>query len=127
MRLLFTFAALALLAACASASPQASRADFSGVASAAVLSGAGGPAAITFEQAQRMFGPADVVRREGAGGLLSYRLPGCALALGFARDRAGELRLSVVEAGPPTPRGAPPSLAQCAAAAETRKRRGAGA
>jgi len=77
---------------------------------------------MTFEAAQRLFGRGDVDRREGRGGLLSYRLPTCALALVFAMDAAGALRLAAVEAGPPTPRDPAPSLSQCAAEATARAR-----
>jgi len=122
MRPLLFLLFLALLGACAATPPPVSSRPSGSLAAA--LAGAGSASAVTFEQAERLFGPADVQRREGAGGLLSYRLPGCALALGFAADRAGALRLSAVEAGPPTPRDPPPSLAQCAAAAEARKRQG---
>ena len=124
MRFLLSLPALAVVAACASTSPPPGTPRSGGVASAAVLARAGAADAVTFEQAERLFGPPDVRRQEGAGGLLSYRLPGCALALGFAADRAGALRLSVVEISPPTPRDPQPSAAQCAAAAEARKRQG---
>lgn len=123
MRLVFLFLAAASLSACAS-SPRVATPS---IGIAAALAAAGGPSALTFEQAQRVFGTADVSRHEGSGGLLSYRLPGCALALGFAADRSGALRLAAVEVGPPTPRDPNPSLAQCAAAVEERKRKAPGA
>lgn len=91
---------------------------------ALALAKAGQADAPTYEQALGLFGAPDVSRREGQGGLLSYRLPGCALALAFAMDGAGALRLAAVEAGPPTPRDAQPSLAQCAAQASARRNSG---
>lgn len=86
------------------------------------LAKAGRADAPTYEQILGLFGAADVSTREGQGGLLSYRLPACALALGFAKDQAGALRLAAVEAGPLTPRDAKPSLADCAAQAGARRK-----
>lgn len=77
--------------------------------------------ALRYEEALKRFGPPDVARREGKGGLLSYRLPGCALALAFVEDANGVLRLAEVEAGPPQ-QGAPaPTVEACFAAAEARR------
>lgn len=117
------------LAACTSSvqspagPPRAVIAPFIGDGAAA-LAKAGKPDAPTYEQVLGLFGEADVATREGQGGLLSYRLPACALALGFARDKAGVLRLAVVEMGPLTPRAVAPSPADCAAMAQARRRNG---
>jgi len=123
VRIRFTFLALLVgaLAGCASGNtpahgPAVRSGAFGGAA--AVLTGAGGGDAITFDQAMALFGPGAVQLREGRGGLLSYRLPQCALALAFAQDAKGALRLSAVEFGPPTPRDPQPSLEACAAAAQ---------
>jgi hypothetical protein len=88
---------------------------------AALLAQAGAADALTYEQALQRFGAPAVQLREGRGGLLSYRLPGCALALAFAQDGQGALRLAAVEIGPPTPAAPQPSLPQCAAAVEQRQ------
>ncbi len=91
---------------------------------AQALAKAGAPDAPTYEQMLRLFGPPDVSRLEGRGGLLSYRLAGCALALAFATDAAGALRLAAIEAGPLTPRDPKPTLATCAAQASARRNAG---
>ena len=90
-----------------------------GASRAAALGSAGRADALTFEQALALFGPGAVQLREGRGGLLSYRLPGCALALAFTQDARGTLRLSAVELGPPTPRDPQPGLEACVAAAQS--------
>jgi hypothetical protein len=61
-----------------------------------------------------------VDRREGAGAMLAWRLPDCALALGFSTDRQGRLRLTFVQADPPKSGAPSPSQAQCAASAKAR-------
>lgn len=106
----------------AAAPPPAAR--FAGDGALA-LAKAGQADAPTYEQALALFGAPDVSTREGRGGLLSYRLPGCALALAFAMDGAGALRLAAVEAGPTTPRDGVPSLETCAALASARRNAGA--
>ena len=82
------------------------------------LSRPGGADAITTRQAALMLGPPDVDRRDGAGALLTWRLPTCALVLGFANDRL----ISTAPAARQT--GAPgPSLAQCVNEAQARRPR----
>ena len=127
MRRILIFLAVIGLAACTpsvqspAGPPRIAIAPFAGDGAAA-LAKVGKPDAPTYEQVLGLFGEADVATREGQGGLLSYRLPACALALGFAKDKAGALRLAVVEAGPLTPRDGAPSLADCAAMAQARRR-----
>lgn len=65
-------------------------------------------------------GKPDVDRREGVGAMLSWRLPDCALALGFADDGQGRLRLRIVQADAPKPGAAIPTPAQCAEQARAR-------
>jgi hypothetical protein len=66
-------------------------------------------------------GRPDVDRREGAGAMLAWRLPDCALALGFAADVRGSLRLSLVQADAPRPGSPMPSISQCVASARARQ------
>lgn len=126
MRHAFSILALLCCAACTPAQqvPASQKgiigAPFKG-SGAQALARAGTPDAPTYEQILGLFGAADVARREGRGGLLSYRLAGCALALAFTEDASGALRLSVVEAGPPSPRDPRPSLEACTASASARK------
>jgi hypothetical protein len=66
-------------------------------------------------------GRPDVDRREGAGAMLAWRLPDCALALGFANDARGHLRLSLVQADAPRPGSPAPTRTQCVASARARQ------
>ena len=86
-----------------------------------LMAAAGRPDAPGPEALIAALGAPDVDRREGAGAMLAWRLPGCALALGFATDGAGRLRLRVAQADPPTLGGAAPTLAQCASQAQARR------
>jgi hypothetical protein len=74
------------------------------------LAGAGAANAITTAQARTMLGAPDVERRDGAGALMVWTTPGCALTLGFAGDR-----LKVVEPGPRRTGDRAPSIAECLA------------
>ncbi len=71
--------------------------------------------AITTAEARALFGPPDVDRRDGAGALLVWTFPNCALILGFANDR-----LRTVEPGPRRTGQAAPTLQTCIAEARTR-------
>ena len=62
-----------------------------------------------------MFGPPDVERRDGAGALLVWTLPSCALTLGFANDR-----LRTVEPGPRRTGEMAPTLQACVTEARAR-------
>lgn len=76
---------------------------------------AGTADAITTAEARSLFGPPDVDRRDGAGALLVWTFPTCALTLGFANDR-----LRTVEPGPRRTGEAAPTLQACIAEARTR-------
>ena len=127
IRLVAPFCAL-VLAGCAGSLPNtpvsASSAGISERGSAAgMLARAGqrdapGPDAII-----AALGAPDVDRREGAGAMLSWRLPNCALALGFAADARGALRLAMVLADAPRPGLAKPTPDACAAEAQARSAR----
>lgn len=120
--------AAALLGACATAPVSAPSETPQGAAPAAepsraalLLAAAGSAAAPTQNEVERTLGPADIVRRDGAGAALTYRLETCALLLLFAADAQNEMRLA--EASPSARRAgaAAPSLDQCAAEASARR------
>ena len=77
---------------------------------------AGTADAITTAEARALFGPPDVDRRDGAGALLVWRFPHCALTLGFANDR-----LHTVEPGPRRTGEAAPTLQTCIGEARSRE------
>jgi hypothetical protein len=79
-----------------------------------------GPGVLTPDDAAKLFGPADVDRRDGAGAMLAYRLEGCALLLLFAQDESGALRLSEARSGERRVGVAPLPLRECVAAARAR-------
>lgn len=76
---------------------------------------AGTADAIGVAEAKAMFGPPDVERRDGAGALLVWTLPTCALTLGFANER-----LQTVTPGPRRTGDPAPSLQACVAEARAR-------
>ena len=128
MRVLVSFAALLLLAACASSGPApgpavASTPNVTGAPSRAsqLLAAAGGASAPTRADIEHAFGPADIVRQDGAGAALTYRYDTCALLLLFSTDSRNALRLR--EAHPSARRAgaAAPTLDQCAAEAAARR------
>lgn len=82
----------------------------------AALSRFGQADSLTTRQAAALLGPPDVDRRDGVGALLTWRLPSCALVLGFANDR-------LVSADPAPPRAgdARPTAAQCLSEARARR------
>ena len=94
--------------------------SWSGGGAATLLDAAGRSDAPGPEAVIAALGRPDVDRREGAGAMLAWRLPDCALALGFSTDRQGRLRLTFVQADPPRPGAPAPSHAQCAASAKAR-------
>lgn len=126
MRFTASLAALALISACVTAPPPAPVAPATSAAAAApsrgaqLLAAAGGTNAPTQAEIERALGRPDIVRRDGAGAALTYRLESCALLLLFASDAGNSMRLS--EAHPSARRAgaAAPSLAQCAAEASAR-------
>jgi hypothetical protein len=127
MRLPVLAFTLALLAsACAGTGPgvrprgpalsAADRADPAGA-----IRRAGAPDAITPAGARTLFGPADVERRDGAGAILTWRTPTCAIVLAFAADRAGDLRLGAADIGARDQRAPAPSADQCVREALARR------
>jgi hypothetical protein len=86
-----------------------------------MLRSAGGSDAPTQADVERVFGRADIVRQEGAGAALTYRLENCALMLLFAADARNTMRLT--EAHPSARRAGQvaPSLDQCAAEIAARR------
>lgn len=86
-----------------------------------MLRAAGGADAPTQADVERVFGRADIVRQEGAGAALTYRLETCALMLLFAADGRGAMRLTEAHPGARRAGEAAPSLDQCAAEAAARR------
>jgi hypothetical protein len=86
-----------------------------------MLRAAGSADAPSQAEIERSFGRADIVRQEGGGAALTYRLESCALLLLFAADSRNAMRLA--EAHPSARRAgeATPSLDQCAAEAAARR------
>jgi len=128
MRFMSSLAGLAFLAACASTTPTAPAASTTPAATTAsslrqaqLLRAAGSANAPTQADIERVFGRADIVRQEGAGAALTYRLESCALLLLFSADNRTTMRLA--EAHPSARRGGEnaPSLDQCAAEAAGRR------
>lgn len=76
---------------------------------------------MTPEGAHTLFGTADVERVDGAGAILTYRTPSCALVLVFAADRAGDLRLGAFDAAPRDQRAIRPALEACVTEALARR------
>lgn len=85
-----------------------------------MLRAAGTPSAPTRGDIERVFGAADIVRGEGAGASLTYRLQSCALMLLFADDNRGAFRLREANVSA-RDNGAAPSLEQCATEASARR------
>jgi hypothetical protein len=85
-----------------------------------MLRSAGGADAPTQAEVERAFGRADIVRQEGAGASLTYRLENCALLLLFAADGRNTMRLSEAHPSARHAGEAAPSLDQCAAEAARR-------
>jgi len=106
MRLLAFLPLLAALAACASGpTPAAYAPGRRGPAIAerdradpfGALRRAGAADALTPEGALALFGKADIDRRDGAGAILTWRTPSCAIVLAFADDARGDLRLGAAD------------------------------
>lgn len=85
-----------------------------------LLNAAGGADAPTEAQIEHALGAPDIVRRDGAGAALTYRLDSCALLLLFAADERNAMRLAQAHASARRG-GDAPSLAQCAAEADARR------
>lgn len=119
-----------MLTACATAAPTAPAAtdpsaNTPSVVSSArqvqLLRAAGSADAPSVQDVERVFGQADIIRRDGAGAAMTYRFETCALLLLFATDGRNTMRLA--EAHPSARRAnvAAPSLDQCAAEAAARR------
>lgn len=131
MRFIASLAALALLAACATAAPTTPAANGSPQQSAStpaassrqaqLLRAAGGSNAPSEQDVERLFGQADIVRREGAGAALTYRYETCALLLLFAGDSRNTMRLQEAHPSARHADAQAPSLDQCAAEAAARR------
>ena len=130
MRFMAPLTALLMLTACATAAPTAPAAtdpsaNTPSVVSSArqvqLLRAAGSADAPSVQDVERVFGQADIIRRDGAGAAMTYRFETCALLLLFATDGRNTMRLA--EAHPSARRAnvAAPSLDQCAAEAAARR------
>jgi hypothetical protein len=86
-----------------------------------MLRAAGGANAPTRAEIERAFGRADIVRQEGAGAALTYRLETCALLLLFAANGGSDMRLAEAHPSARSGEGPAPSLDQCAAEASARR------
>jgi hypothetical protein len=88
---------------------------------AGALRRAGAGDALTPDGAQALFGRADIERRDGAGALLTWRTRTCAIALAFAVDARGDLRLGAADIAARDQRAPAPSLDQCVREALARR------
>jgi hypothetical protein len=127
MKALVPLAALALLAACATAPQPTSSAPISagetiapGAHVMALLHGAGRADAPSQTEVERILGAPDILRQDGAGAVLTYRYDQCALLLLFTADARNEMRLAEAHPGPRRSGADAPSLAQCSAEASAR-------
>lgn len=123
-----SLAALLALSACATAAPSTSTAPSPSASSAPaasrqaqLLHAAGGANAPTQTEIERAFGAADIVRQDGAGAALTYRLENCALLLLFAADNRNTLRLAEAHPSARQANAPAPSLEDCAAEAAARR------
>lgn len=132
MRFTASLAALLLLSACATAAPTAPTAGAtspnattpaaSSSRQAQALRAAGGGQAPSLQDVERLFGTADIVRREGAGAAVTYRYESCALLLLFAADSHNAMRLQEAHPSARHSGVAAPTLDQCAAEAAAARR-----
>lgn len=119
----------AMLTACASAPPSAPSPAVAPAAPAAptsnrgaeLLSLAGRANAPTRADIERTFGAADIVRQDGAGLALTYRLDTCALLLVFTADAHNAMLLSDAHPSARQAGQAAPTLDQCGAEAEAHR------
>jgi hypothetical protein len=129
MRIFQCLVALGAVAACATAPADAPAPRSAPTHSAApsahlaeMLVAAGGANAPNRVAVERAFGAADIVRQDGAGTALTYRLESCALLLLFAADSGNEMRLVETHPSARRPGEVTPTLAQCAAEVSARRR-----
>jgi hypothetical protein len=129
MRFMASLTALVFITACATASPSSPAAPSAPPAAspgetsraAQLLAAAGSATAPTQADIERTFGTADIVRHDGAGAALTYRLQSCALLLVFSADNRNTMRLAQAHASARRSGEAAPSLAQCAGEAAARR------
>lgn len=88
---------------------------------AALLRQAGAGEAPTPQDISRALGDADIVRQDGVGVAMTYRLQTCALLLLFAADQRNAMRLREAHVSPRRVGEATPSLDQCGAEADARR------
>lgn len=82
---------------------------------------AGAADAITPEGAAALFGKADVERHDGKGAILTWRTATCAIALAFAADSAGDLRLGAADIAGRDQHAPAPPMDQCVREAMARR------
>jgi len=128
MRFMASLTALVFLSACATAAPSAPSSPSAPVASAGessraaqLLAAAGSASAPSQADIERAFGAPDVVRRDGAGAALTYRLQSCGLLLVFTADGRNTMRLAQAHPSARRAGETTPSLNQCAAEAAARR------
>jgi hypothetical protein len=83
-----------------------------------VLQRAGQPNAPDSAGVRALIGAPDIVRQDGRGALMTWRLPSCALVLGFADNRLQTVDVSAPKAGAPAP-----ALSTCVNEARARQGR----
>lgn len=127
MKILVSFAALLVLAACATTAPPATsvtapqdQPNAAPSRTLALLRAAGAANAPTQAEIERLLGAPDIARQDGAGAALTYRYQQCALLLLFTADARNAMRLAQAHPGPRVTGAAEPNLAQCAAEADAR-------
>lgn len=108
---------------CATAPPPATRPSSAATVTAPAGASANerllrdtGSGGATIQAVERALGAPHVLRRDGAGAALTYRLEGCSLLLLFAADSRNTLRLAEAHPGPERIGEPAPTLAQCASA-----------
>lgn len=128
MRFTLLLAALVALAACATPATPSAASDPAPSQAAApapsravqLLNAAGRANAPTQAEIEGVLGHADIVRQDGAGAALTYRLEHCALLLLFEADERNALRLTEAHPGARRAGETVPNLDQCAAEAASR-------
>ena len=86
-----------------------------------MLASAGRADAPNRTSVERAFGAADIVRQDGAGAALTYRLDSCALLLLFTADARNEMRLAEAHASARRAGEQAPDLQLCAAEVAARR------
>lgn len=117
MRFTAILAAIALLSACAAASPLPAPNSVAPAPMgerAALLARAGRADAPTEAEIARAFGAPDITRRDGVGAALTYRFETCALLMLFSADARNAMRLREAHASARRVGDAAPSQQQCA-------------